>query len=240
MNTGHAEVPSVIIVEDNETLRHELALYLSEEGFAVCGVDCGEELNETIKVQRADILILDLNLPEEDGIRITRRIRSSLPDLGIIILTARVRSIDRLEGYAAGADVYLTKPTRPEELAAVVRNLFGRLRPRMSTAQWQLDMAGLTLLSPAGAKIRLTGGEARLLKELALCGQYMDHAALISRLGDEEQSEKINKARIEVLISRLRSKLGPHVGTGFDIKALRNRGYQLCFPLIVRNLPPEA
>lgn len=202
-------------------------------------MDCGEELNETIKVQRADILILDLNLPEEDGIRITTRIRSSLPDLGIIILTARVRSIDRLEGYAAGADVYLTKPTRPEELAAVVRNLFGRLRPRMSTAQWQLDMAGLMLLSPAGAEIRLTGGEARLLKELALCGQYMDHAALISRLGDEERSEKINKARIEVLISRLRSKLGPHVGTGFDIKALRSRGYQLCFPLIVRNLPPK-
>jgi DNA-binding response OmpR family regulator len=231
-----ADMPSLILVEDNETLRDELALYLSEEGFAVRGVDCGDGLNEALAAQGADILILDLNLPEEDGISITTRIRRMMPDMGIIILTARVRSIDRMEGYAAGADVYLTKPTRPQELAAVIRNLFGRLKPAPGATQWELDVAGLTLRTPEGVLLRLTGSEARLLKELALCGQYMDHAALVARLGDEQLSEKINKARIEVLISRLRSKLGPHIGAGVDIKALRGRGYQLGFPLIVRNL----
>lgn len=229
-------VPSLILVEDNETLRDELALYLSEEAFAVRGVDCGRALNEALAAQGADILILDLNLPEEDGISITTRIRRMMPDLGIIILTARVRSIDRLEGYAAGADVYLTKPTRPEELAAVVRNLFGRLKPAPGTDQWELDVATLMLRTPGGVLLRLTASEARLLKELAFSGQYMDHAALMARLGDEELSEKINKARLEVLISRLRNKLGLHIGTGIGIKALRGRGYQLGFSLIVRNL----
>ncbi len=226
----------MILVEDNETLRRELELYLCEEGFVVRGVDCGEGLNDALATRRADILILDLNLPEEDGISITTRIRRALPDLGIIIMTARVRSIDRLEGYAAGADVYLTKPTRPEELTAVIRNLFGRLKPPTGPAQWELDVAALTLHTPGGAEIRLTSGEVRLLKELAFCGQYIDHTALLARLGDEQLPEKINKARMEVLISRLRTKLGPHIGTGVDIKALRGRGYQLGFPLIVRNL----
>jgi DNA-binding response OmpR family regulator len=231
-----ARIPSVIVVEDNETLRDELVHYLSEEGFAVRGVGSGEELNEAIQAQPTDILILDLNLPEEDGISITRRIRRSLPAVGIILLTARVRSTDRLEGYATGADVYLTKPTRPEELVAVVGNLFARLGAGSDPLQWQLDMAGLMLHSPMGERIELTGSEARLLKDLAINGQFLDHAALMSRFGDTTQSEKINKGRIEVLISRLRTKLAPHLSSGFDIKALRGQGYQLGLPLVVKNL----
>lgn len=71
---------------------------------------------------------------------------------------------------------------------------------------------------------------------LTLNGQFMEHAALLARFGDVAQSEKINKARLEVLISRLRNKLGPHIGEGFDIRAVRGQGYQLGFGLVVRNL----
>ncbi len=236
MSTSQTLEPSLILVEDNETLRDELALYLSDEGFAVRGVDCGEELDAILCTQATDILILDLNLPDEDGLDITRRIRASMPDLGIIILSARVRSIDRLEGYAAGADVYLTKPTRPEELTAVVRNLFGRLKPKVRAMHWQLDSAGATLHCPDGFCLRLTGNEALLLRELALSGPYASHAKLLVLFGDENQSEKINKARIEVLISRLRQKLAPHVGADTPINALRGRGYQLGFPMTVKNI----
>lgn len=229
-------VASVIVVEDNETLQEELVLFLSEEGFDVRGVSSGEELNQAIQARCADILILDLNLPVEDGISIARRIRNALPTVGIIILTARVRSTDRLEGYATGADVYLTKPTRPEELVAVVKNLFGRIGSATPPVQWQLDMTALALITPSGSEIKLTGGEALLLKALALNGQFMDHAALVARLGNADYSEKTNKARMEVLISRLRIKLAPHIGLGFDIKALRGRGYQLGFLLVVKNM----
>jgi DNA-binding response OmpR family regulator len=236
MNTPATGIPAVIVVEDNVTLLEELVLFLSEEGFDVRGVGTGEQLNLALQSRPADILILDLNLPAEDGISITRRIRRSLPAVGIIILSARVRSTDRLEGYATGADVYLTKPTRPEELAAVVRNLFGRLGSVVAPAQWALDMSGLLLHSPKGAEIRLTGSEALLLKALALNGQFMDHSALLAQFGDEDLSDKVNKARIEVLISRLRAKLGPYLEQGADIKALRGRGYQLGFSLVVKNL----
>jgi DNA-binding response OmpR family regulator len=236
MNRTATGVPAVIVVEDNVTLLDELVLFLSEEGFDVRGVGTGEELNQALQARSADILILDLNLPAEDGISITRRIRRSLPHVGIIILSARVRSTDRLEGYATGADVYLTKPTRPDELAAVVRNLFGRIGATQAPRQWELDMAGLVLRSPMGADIRLTGSEALLLKALALNGQFMDHAALMKRFGDDSLSEKINKARVEVLVSRLRAKLGPYLEAGADIKVLRGRGYQLGFLLAVKNL----
>jgi DNA-binding response OmpR family regulator len=229
-------IPSLIVVEDNETLRDELVLFLSDEGFAVRGVGCGEELNLALEARPTDILILDLNLPDEDGISITRRIRRALPGMGIILLTARVRGADRQEGYATGADVYLTKPTRPAELVAVVRNLFARLGVGAAPPPWQLDMAGFILRSPSGARIELTGGEARLLKELAVNGQFLDHAALLARFGDETQSEKVNKGRLEVLISRLRSKLGAHLGGGFDIRAVRGQGYQLGFVLVIQNL----
>ncbi|MDD2880837.1 MAG: response regulator transcription factor [Rhodoferax sp.] len=236
MNLNGAKAPSVIVVEDNETLRDELVLYLSEEGFAVRGVGSGAELNQAIEACSADILILDLNLPEEDGISITRRIRSALPTVGIILLTARVRSTDRMEGYANGADVYLTKPTRPEELVAVVKNLFARLGVRPSPTPWQLDMSGCTLHSPTELLIELTANEARLLMALSVNGQFLDHATLLSRFGDESQTEKTNKARLEVLISRLRTKLGPHIHNGFDIRAVRGQGYQLGFVLAVKNL----
>ena len=237
MSLDGIRVPSVVVVEDNETLRDELVLYLSEEGFAVRGVGGGgQELNEAIEALPTDILILDLNLPGEDGISITRRIRRSLPTVGIIMLTARLRSTDRLEGYASGADVYLTKPTRPEELVAVVRNLFSRLGVRVDPAPWEIDMAGSTLYSPKGLQIELTANEARLLMALTVNGQFLDHAALLSRFGGEAQSEKINKARLEVLIRRLRTKLGPHISHGFDIRAVRGQGYQLGFVLVVKNM----
>ena len=128
MSTSRIATVSVILVEDNVTLRRELVHYLSEEGFAVRGVGSGEELNLALKSGHADIAILDLNLGDEDGISITRRLRRALPGMGIVILTGRARSSDRLEGYASGADVYLTKPTQPAEIVAVVRNLFSRLK----------------------------------------------------------------------------------------------------------------
>ncbi len=236
MRPDRTAVPSVIVVEDNEILREEMLLFLSEDGFDVRGVYSGEGLNKAIEERPADLLILDLNLPGEDGISITRRIRSALPQVGIVILSARIRSTDRLEGYATGADVYLTKPARPEELTAVLRNLFGRIGRVEPPRQWQLDMAEHSLISPLGQAIMLTGGEAYLLRALALNGQFMDHAALVALCGDADKSEKINKARIEVLISRLRAKLAPHVAGGSDIRAVRGRGYQLGFLVTVKYL----
>ena len=237
MNPIAADPPSVILVEDNERLRDELVHYLSEEGFTARGVGSGEDLNRALEEQLADILVLDLNMAQEDGLSITRRIRRALPGLGVIILTGRVRGSERLEGYLSGADVYLTKPTRPEELAAVIRNLFARLAPPRYVDQWQLDTAALVLITPAGGQIPLTAGEARLLKLLTLHGQFIGHADLTSQIGDPDQSEAVNKARIEVAVSRLRRKLRQHAGARDCIKVQRNLGYQLGIAVQLLNLP---
>ena len=104
--------PAVLLVEDNYRLSDELKLFLSEEGFDVRCADCGEAMDQALKKRPADVLILDLNLPEEDGISIVKRIRTSLPAMRILILTARTMSSDKVMGYESGADVGSEKEER--------------------------------------------------------------------------------------------------------------------------------
>jgi DNA-binding response OmpR family regulator len=99
----------ILIVEDNYALRESLADYLQSEGFNLRCVDDGEELNAELAKRVCDVLVLDLNLPNEDGISIAKRIRSAFPKMGIVILTARVQGVDRTQSYESGADIYLTK-----------------------------------------------------------------------------------------------------------------------------------
>jgi DNA-binding response OmpR family regulator len=185
-----------------------------------------------------DILILDLNLPFEDGIDITKRIRASLPELGIIILSARVRSSDRKDGYESGADIYLTKPTNPVELVSVIQNLHRRLKPARSSPNWLLDTIKNTLTTPEGVDVKVTGSETLLLKELVLHGRFATHEDLISYVDNPDKDEESNKLRIEVLISRLRKKLSPHVDPSLFINVLRGRGYQLKIPVELKNIAP--
>ena len=229
---------SVLLVEDNITLREELSDFLRAEGFTVKVAGDGLEMNSAIERGMPDILILDLNLPFEDGIDITKRVRASLPELGIIILSARVRSSDRKDGYESGADIYLTKPTNPVELVSVIQNLHRRLKPAKSSANWLLDTIKNTLTTPEGVDVKVTGSETLLLKELVLHGRFATHEDLISYVGNPDKDEESNKLRIEVLISRLRKKLSPHVDPSLFINVLRGRGYQLKIPVELKNIAP--
>lgn len=229
---------SLLLVEDNITLREELSDFLRAEGFTVKVAGDGLEMNRAIERDMPDIVILDLNLPLEDGIDITKRVRASLPDLGIIILSARVRSSDRKEGYESGADIYLTKPTNPVELVSVIKNLRRRLKPVETQPNWLLDTVKNTLTSPDNAEIKLTGSETLLIKELVLHGRFATHDDLISYVGNPDKDEDSNKLRIEVLISRLRKKLSTHIDPGLFINVLRGRGYQLKIPIELKNMLP--
>ena len=229
---------SVLLVEDNITLREELSDFLRAEGFKVRVAGDGLEMNRAIERDMPDILILDLNLPFEDGIDITKRIRASLPELGIIILSARVRSSDRKDGYASGADIYLTKPTNPVELVSVIQNLHRRLKPVKSQLNWLLDTVKNTVTSPEGLEVKITGSETMLLKELILHGRFATHDDLISYVGNPDKDEESNKLRIEVLISRLRKKLSPHIDPSLFINVLRGKGYQLKIAMELKNLAP--
>jgi DNA-binding response OmpR family regulator len=222
---------SLILVEDNEALSQELAHYLSEEGFDVRCADGGQALNEALLDRPADILILDLNMAEEDGLSIAQRIRKSLPAMGILMLTARVMSSDKLAGYESGADIYMTKPARPAELSAAIRNLLKRLAPQLVQTKWVLDTKQLNIRFQQSTTIALTGVEADLLRALALGNGCVEIETMQALLQDQNTDIAKFKLRLEVLISRLRVKLSPYTEEVNPIKSVRGRGYQLCMDL---------
>lgn len=224
----------VVFIEDNETMRDELVHYLRSEGFDVTGLGDGFELNEYLKNDQPHILILDLNLQFEDGINIARRLRTSYPEIRIVMLTGRVQGSHRLEGYEAGADVYLTKPTRPGEILAVLKNISRRYQSEVAAeVVWKLDVSRYLLTSTHGHSAGLTTSEVRLLRELAISSDCVPHGQLMALFGDEMVDEKTIKARIEVLVSRLRAKLRALGSEPLDIRVLRGQGYQLTFALSI-------
>ena len=224
---------SVILVEDNISLREALEHHLVDAGFSIRGVGDGQELNQELAISRPDVIVLDLNLPDEDGIRVSKRVRLAYPTIGIVMLTARVRSIDRHEGYDSGADVYLTKPVNPSELTTVLQNLCRRISPQVDNQSWSLHLASLQLVSPAKEVIKLTVSEAKLVQELALSGELLSMSRLIEVFGDIDLPEPTNKLRIEQVVSRVRRKMDVLLGGQPSIKAVTRLGYKLFVPVVI-------
>ena len=235
-----AQLGELIVVDDNLRLSHELSLVLQAAGWSVRCADDGESLR-ALMVQRAPaIVVLDLNLPGEDGISLCKWLRRTHPRIGIVLLTARVMGMDRTEGYVAGADIYLTKPTRPEELLAVARNLWRRSQlsapafAQSAEQAWTLHIKALRLLSPQLDMLSLTPGECVLLQTLASANGSCTYAQLTDRMGSAGLKDNVDKARLEVLVSRLRSKFAAFPGQGFEIKTNHGTGYVLTSPLAVK------
>jgi len=224
---------SVILVEDNISLREALEHHLVDAGFLIRGVGDGQELNQVLAISKPDVIVLDLNLPQEDGISIAKRVRLAYPSMGIVMLTARVRSIDRHEGYDSGADVYLTKPVNPSELTTVLQNLCRRISPQVDNQVWSLHLAALQLVSPAKEVIKLTVSEAKLVQELALSGDLLSMSRLIEVFGDIDLPEPTNKLRIEQVVSRVRRKMDVLLGGQPSIKAVTRLWYKLFVPVVI-------
>ena len=118
---------NIVVVEDNDDLREAIVEVLSALGHRVLGLTCAEELGDEGAQAVIDLLVVDLNLPGEDGVSLTRRLRQIQPGLRILMMTARDTVRDKVSGYEAGADMYLTKPVSIEELTAAVQSLEQRL-----------------------------------------------------------------------------------------------------------------
>ena len=231
------EKSNIIIVEDNNALAAELACYLEKDQISVRIVDCGEDLDIALSKKKADILIIDLNLPYEDGLSITTRIRRAYPDIGILVLTARVRNIDRQTAYEAGADVFLTKPAKPLEISKIMFNLHRRLKQQplepKTKDHWILNKTTFCLHSPANAQINLKSSEVQLLHTMVLSDNFIEFSRLIELFGELDAPLTVNKIRLEQMVSRLRHKLKPFVLHNNSIKSIRGSGYQLCIPLSI-------
>jgi DNA-binding response OmpR family regulator len=222
----------LLLVEDHDSLREVTAEVLSAAGHSVLGVGSAEAIDELPAGFNFDIAVLDLNLPGEDGLALAARLRRIHPGLGIIMVTARHTLDAKLAGYAHGADVYLTKPTEPQELCAAVLALARRLAPHTSGSSatlFTLVLKTRVLHTPKGP-LPLRDAEVAVLQALALApGQSLEHWQLLACL--EKAMDAQGKTQLEVLVSRLRTKLVAHGSQANPLQPVRGRGYRLTMAL---------
>lgn len=218
------------LVDDNPMVVEEMCLLLERHGYIVHVADCGEQLNELLRRHPVDIVLLDVNLPHEDGYSIARRLRVSHPYIGIVMITARSRFSDRAEGYQAGADIYLTKPVHPDELIALLGKLGARLMPTRPS-RFLLMRGEQCLKTDSGIRLDLTPNEFLLLELLMLSpDQEADVEYLRCQLNRDGLGE-LSRDNLYVLVSRLRGKIATALGVSSCVSAIRGYGYKLNIPL---------
>ena len=217
----------VLVIEDELLLQQQIASRLQAEGYVVDASGDGKEGLYRATEYPHDVVIVDLGLPGLSGIEIIRKLRAQGKNLPVLILTARRRWQDKVEGLEAGADDYVVKPFQMEELLARLKAL---LRRAAGTAQNILSLGALTLDLAAqkvqfnGREIELTTFEYRLLEHLI---KERDKVVSKDELADYlyPHDEDRDSNVIEVLIGRLRRKLDPE-GMLNPIETLRGRGYR--------------
>lgn len=217
----------IMVIEDYDSLRETICRVLEEDGHEVVGVPMAEDVDDAPVGFVPDLFIVDINLPGEDGISLATRIRRSQPDVGIVIVSARNAVTDRIDGYASGANLYLTKPLSLEELRAVISGFSRRLDSTGQTTGPQIALRPVMMqISGPGGSARLTQAEVVLLAAFSRAGQQtLEHWQVAAHLG---QGEDLSKDNLEVKLGRLRKKL---VFAGADtpaIQSIRGFGYRLC------------
>jgi DNA-binding response OmpR family regulator len=227
---------NIVLVEDHDILRLMLKQALEEFGHQVTALSCAEELEDEAQGQPADLFLIDLNLPGEDGLSLTERVRAAYPLAGLIVLTARSTLNDKLEGYARGADLYLTKPLEVPELCAAV-SAMGRRRQRVDALMSQqqsftLSQQQMSLSKTGHSPVRMSAAETAMLVAFSRApGQRVAYWQIAETLG--LNLDNYPKASLEVRIVRLRKKLVEAGAESSCIEAVRGHGYQLCIAIQV-------
>lgn len=217
----------LLVIEDDADLCRQLRTTLEHQGYAVDTAGDGEEGHFLGDTEPYDAVVLDLGLPVLDGLSVLRRWRADGRTMPVLILTARDRWTEKVEGIDAGADDYLTKPFQMEELAArlraLIRRVHGHASPELTCGPVRLDTrAGTVTLD--GALVPLTGHEFRVLSYLMHHkGQVVSRSELTEHIYAQDFDRDSNT--IEVFVGRLRRKLGAGL-----IETLRGQGYRLADP----------
>ncbi|PLL11244.1 DNA-binding response regulator [Tabrizicola sp. TH137] len=216
----------IMLVEDDRPLAEALTTLLVAAGYAVDTVHDGASAEALGAVERFDLVILDLNLPEMDGLAVLRAMRARSDDAAVMILTARGAPEDRVRGLNLGADDYLTKPFDVAEFEARVRSLLRRqagLRASSLTlGEVTFDLISRRFFTPDGA-IDLPARELALLELLfTRAGKVVSKETIVQSLTSLDDSLSDNA--IEQYVSRLRRRLAPH---GVTLRTARGIGYYI-------------
>lgn len=234
--------PRVVVVDDDPFIRGLVAEYLEKNGLQAQGVSDGLGMWRALELNPPDLLVLDINLPGEDGLSLCRKLksRSRLP---VIMLTARGSPAERISGLEAGADDYLPKPFEPRELLARIHSVLRRLhacppgmRPakasRMHFAGWTLELEAGHLVDVQGVLISLSKAEFRLLRTLLeLPNRVLSRDQLLT-LAWERETGPFERS-MDLLVSRLRRKLGDDAKAPTLIHTLHGEGYLLAASVTV-------
>lgn len=218
----------IFLLEDDELLRDRVLVpSLQRFGFLVEAVGHAAELARLVLKQRPDIVVLDVGLPDRNGFDVARQLRADMADVGIVMLTARGETTDRIRGLSEGADAYLSKPVDIDLLAATLHSLARRLQVPASSStghQWQLDSDGWCLLSPAGETVALTQTESRVLVPLLQTfNKVVSREELIGALTTNIHG--YDPHRLDSLIHRLRKKTLRVLGIPLPLSAVPGQGY---------------
>ena len=204
----------ILIVEDDPVASRALAAYLGKEGYKVSTAPDGQTTRDLFAKGDVDLILLDINLPDEDGFSLLREIRRE-SQVGVIMVTGKGEDVDRIVALELGADDYVIKPFNMRELFARAKNLLRRTqaarlaRPDATVkrfAGWTLNLPRRSLTSPGGEDVRLTQFEFELLATLARNpGCVLSRDSLIDHVNGRDRAP--NDRTIDVLIGRLRRKL---------------------------------
>ena len=227
------QVQTVLVVEDESSIASFVGLYLKNAGYRVRTVGTGEAALEQVDAERPDLIVLDLMLPDLDGIEVCRRIRRS-SEIPILMLTARDEDVDKIIGLEVGADDYLTKPFNPRELVARVKSILRRAVPQRREVETKQIKHGELEIDAGRREVHVAGKEIQLApKEFDLLWELLDHRGLV--LTRDQLLERVwgytfagDTRTVDVHVRQLRRKLGdasPIVtvwGVGYKVAPARD------------------
>lgn len=228
--------PTILVVDDDPDICKLLADYLSGNGYQTLHAEHGRAMWHVLEQHHVDLVVLDLNLPGEDGLSLCRKLRSRSA-IPVVMLTAKGEALDRILGLEMGADDYLPKPCEPRELLARIRSVLRRSAlvteyslvekaQRILFSGWTFDLIARHLVRSDGMLVMLSAAEFRLLRVfLEHANEVLNRDQLIS-LAHGRGGDALDRS-VDLQISRLRSKLGEEARVPKIIKTVRNGGYIL-------------
>ena len=228
-----ANAQSVLVVEDEASIASFVSLYLKNAGYEVRTAANGTEALASAEREKPSLIVLDLMLPDIDGIEICRRIRQK-SDVPILMLTARDEDVDKIIGLEVGADDYLTKPFNPRELVARVKSILRRATPERKERESEVIQHGDLVVDSGRREAKVAGKEVQLApKEFDLLWELLDHRGLV--LTRDQLLERVwgytfagDTRTVDVHVRQLRRKLGeasPIVtvwGVGYKVSPARD------------------
>jgi DNA-binding response OmpR family regulator len=235
-----SQSPHIVIVDDEAPAREMVGDYLKMHGFAVTLCDGGKSLRSEIETKVPDLVVLDLNMPEEDGLSIIRDLKSRI-NVPVIMLTATASPIDRVVGLELGADDYIAKPCELRELMARIRSVLRRSTPVKGAAadatpvkenkdhlvrfgtKW-LDLEAQALRDDEGNEHPLTASEFGLLKVFAANPKRVLSRERLLELANARDAEAFDRA-VDLRIMRIRRKIEPDPTKPAVIRTIRGGGY---------------